>query len=268
MFQASQKTYLNEIQKPWDLYFGLDLTPLLKGLRVLDLGCGTGGRSVAWAKRYMLNEIHGLDIFDTYANAAHNYAKINDIKSEFFCASGEFLPFRDEEFDAIVSFDVFEHVQDIERVLLECNRILKKGGRLFVVFPGFFHPYEHHLSPVTLTPFIHYFFSGRELMDAYNEVIKQRGIDRTWWIKRANPDLESWERCNTINGTTKARFRRLIKSTNWNIFLEKKLPFMKTLGERYPVIKLLRYCITPFAQISGLEEILCERITYILEKPR
>jgi ubiquinone/menaquinone biosynthesis C-methylase UbiE len=267
MFEASNQTYLNEMQHPWDLYFGLDLSHLLKGQRVLDLGCANGGRSIAWAERYGLNQIYGLDILSIYAKAAQNYANMKGIKGEFVCSKGENLPFKDEEFDAIVSFDVFEHVQDVKQVLLECKRVLKKGGHLFVVFPGFLHPYEHHLSPVTLTPFIHYFFPSRDLIEVYNEIIERRGTEKTWWYRRQNPGLEPWEQGNTINGTTRDKFRKLINDTSWSVYSEHKLPFMKTLGERLQIFKLLRYIIYPFAQLKGFDEILCERITYILEKP-
>ena len=196
MFKSSEFRYSNEYQQPFDLLFGLDLVPLLKGKVALDLGCFTGARSVAWAERYKLDKIYGIDIQDIYIEAAQRFAKIRGVNAEFICAKGESLPFTDEKFDAILSYDVFEHVRDLERVLSECNRVLKRNGKLFVVFPSYFNPIEHHLSLVTLTPFIHYFFSGRDLIDVYNEIIDERGEEANWY-KRQNRNLEPWERCNT-----------------------------------------------------------------------
>lgn len=268
MLESSERTYLDEIQHPWDLYFGLDIAHFLKGQVVLDLGCASGGRSIAWYERYKLNKIYGIDILNVYIKAAQNYAGKKRANAEFVCSKGESLPFKDEVFDAILTFDVLEHVQDIKQVLIECNRVLRKGGRLFVVFPSFLHPYEHHLSPVTLTPFIHYFFSGKDLIEVYNEIVDERGPERNWWYKRQRPRLEAWERSNLINGTTKAKFRRLISRTNWNIYYESNKPFMKTLSERYPALNVFRYMIAPFARLRGFDEILSERIVYILEKPR
>ena len=267
MFESSEFRYSYEYQHPFDLLFGLDLVPLLKGKVALDLGCFTGARGVAWAERYKLDKIYGIDIQDIYIEAAQLFAKIKGVNAEFICAKGGSLPFKDEKFDAILSYDVFEHVRDVEQVLSECDRVLKKNGKLFVVFPSYFNPIEHHLSLVTLTPFIHYFFSGRDLIDVYNEIIDERGEEANWY-KRQNRNLEPWEICNTINGTTKAKFRRMVNDGNWKIYYEHKRSFLSTGGivNRYPNLKLIGYIITPFAQLPFLEEFLCDRIVYILEK--
>lgn len=267
MLKSSEFTYLEEFHHPFDLFFGLDLGTLLEGQVALDLGCFTGGRSIAWAERYKLDKIYGLDIQDIYIEAAQNLAKRKGIKPEFVCSKGESLPFKDEKFDAILSLDVFEHVQDVEQVLRECNRVLRRGGRLFVVFQSYFHPMGHHLSLVTATPFVHYFFSGKDLVDAYNEIIDERG-DEASWYKRQSRNLEPWERCNTVNGMTKWKFRHLLKHTNWNILCERHSPLLKGLSEKHPALRLMRYVIYPFAQLRGFEEFLCEAIIYVLEKPR
>ncbi len=54
------------------------------------------------------------------------------------------LTFADEEFDAILSFDVFEHVPDYLLALGECLRCLKPGGTLFFTVP-FNHQSRQHL---------------------------------------------------------------------------------------------------------------------------
>lgn len=45
------------------------------------------------------------------------------------------LSFADEEFDAILSFDVFEHIPDYRQALRECRRCLRPGGVLFFTVP-------------------------------------------------------------------------------------------------------------------------------------
>ena len=265
MLDSSEYRYLYEFQHPFDLLFGLDLTPLLQGTVALDFGCFTGGRAVAWAERYQLDKIYGIDIRDIYIEAAQNFARRKGVKAEFVCCKGESLPFKDEKFDAVLSFDVFEHVQHVKQVLLECNRILKKGGRLFVVFPSYFNPIEHHLSLVTRTPFIHYFFSGKDLIEAYNEINDERGEEASWY-KRQHPGLEPWEKCNTINGATSRKFRFLIKDTSWNIYCEHHPPLTMSINREHPLLSLIRYTTAPFAHLPFLEEFLSDRIVYILEK--
>lgn len=50
------------------------------------------------------------------------------------------LSFGDAEFDAILTFDVLEHVPDYRSALRECVRVLKPGGRLYLTVPFTYGP--------------------------------------------------------------------------------------------------------------------------------
>lgn len=47
----------------------------------------------------------------------------------------ENLSFRDDEFDLIISNDVFEHVPNPELAFKECSRVLKPGGEMLATIP-------------------------------------------------------------------------------------------------------------------------------------
>jgi SAM-dependent methyltransferase len=49
------------------------------------------------------------------------------------------LPFREQEFDLVTSLDVLYHqaVLDRDRAMLEFNRVLRPGGRLFLRLPAY-----------------------------------------------------------------------------------------------------------------------------------
>src|SRR2546430_12288601 len=143
MLESSESKYRAELAYPWDQYFGMDLSPLLQGKAVLDLGCFTGGRGVAWFERYKLKFLTGIDVKQVFIDAAKQFATLKKISADYRVAQGEELPFEDNSLDAILSYDVFEHVQNVQYALGECHRVLKKGGRLFVVFPGYFRSEEH-----------------------------------------------------------------------------------------------------------------------------
>ena len=117
MLKSSERKYESEIKYPWDNYFGIDLAPFLQGRVILDLGCFNGGRSAAWFERYRPDHLIGIDVKKEYIDAATQFAKVKNIRAEFILGKGESLHFGDEKFDAILSFDVFEHVQDLERTL-------------------------------------------------------------------------------------------------------------------------------------------------------
>jgi ubiquinone/menaquinone biosynthesis C-methylase UbiE len=98
----------------------------LEGLRVLDLGAGMGGFAVAAALR-------GARVVASEYNPA--YCRITTLRAErhllslpVINAAGEALPLPDAAFDAVVCWDVIEHVQSPDRVLHEIARVLRPGG--------------------------------------------------------------------------------------------------------------------------------------------
>ena len=267
MLKSSNTKYTSELDYPWDNYFGMDISPCLNSKVVLDLGCFNGGRGVAWFERYKLDKIVGIDVDQVYIDSASQFASIKGINSEYKVAKGEKLPFEDATFDAVLSFDVFEHVQNIQSTLDECWRVLKPNGKLFVVFPSYYHPIEHHLSLVTQTPFFHYFFSSETLISAYTEILEERGKN-AYWYKRPSSKPESWERCNTINGTTLKKFKNIIENKDWGITLHSRKP-IGSIGRNVSKKKWLlaiSYLFYPLTFIPGIQEILLHRITYVLKK--
>ena len=214
-----------------------------------------------------MQHISGIDVRQVFIESAKQFASMHNTRADFEVGFGESLPFENKIFDAILSFDVFEHVQNLEKTLNECYRVLKIGGRLFLVFPSYFHPIEHHLSLVTRTPCIHWFFSGKTCIRAYYEILKERG-DKAYWYKRLSANVESWERGNTINGITLSQFKAIIKGMNWRVVR----PVSKPIGSigrnisRNRLIRTMSKLFSPLTKIPGLREIFLHRITYILEK--
>lgn len=267
MFKSSEASYRSEVEHPWDRYFGIDLFPLLQGKVALDLGCFNGGRSVAWFERYELDHLVGVDVNQVYIDAATQFAAMKKARADFTLSKGGSLPFECETFDAILSFEVFEHVQDIRETLGECYRALKPGGKLFVVFPSYFHPTSHHLSLATTCPGIQYLFSGKTLVMAYHDILAERESE-AYWYKRSSPYLEPWEKGNTINGTTSTQFRRLLRNSGWRIARNSRKPIgsVGRSAQRKKVYKLMSYFFYPLTFIPFVQEVFRHRIVYILEK--
>ena len=196
------------------------------------------------------------------------FAEARNVAADFRVGRGESLPFPDERFDAVLSFDVLEHVQDVAATLAECHRVLKRGGKLLVVFPGYWQPREHHLGLATRLPGIQYLFSGRTLVRAYHDVLVERGSEAEWY-RRESPELEPWERGNTINGMTFARFRALIDDLDWRIVRESKRPVgsVGRMFERRSLVRAASRLFVPLVHVPGVREVLLHRIAYILERP-
>jgi SAM-dependent methyltransferase len=95
--------------------------------RLLDFGCGVG------AYRPMLEgfgyEWHGVNYRDGMAVAAAEAAETAaDSRMTFY--DGGRLEFPDQTFDAVYSFQTFEHIQSIPTTFAEICRVLKPGGSL------------------------------------------------------------------------------------------------------------------------------------------
>jgi SAM-dependent methyltransferase len=98
-------------------------------LRVLDAGCGTGGR---------LRELPPTDL-RVGVDLSH-HALVYAQQRELVCliqAPIERLPFHDESFDIVMSCDVLELVDDELKALEELRRICKANGILFLNLPAF-----------------------------------------------------------------------------------------------------------------------------------
>lgn len=265
MRRSSVSRYEDERKYPWDAYFGQSVKPWVSG-HVLDLGCFTGGRAVAWWERYAPISIAGVDVSEVFIQAARQFADSRAVPADFKVGSGEHIPWADGSFDTILTFDVLEHVRSVPATLRECWRVLRPGGHLLAVFPSYFQPLEHHLSLVSGTPGLQYAFSGRTLIRAYREILDERGSDALWY-GRAD-DLAEWERGNTINGMTHRRFSNLVRDQSWRVELNPMLP-IGAVGRRASRGKgrLLARVSGPLTRLPGIREVALHRITLILSKP-
>ena len=249
-------------------YFGTRINPdELKGKVLLDLGSFTGGRLCSWFETYQLEKGIGIDINPLFKQAGDEFAKSRGIENiEFFTGVGEALPFTDNSIDFIVSTDVFEHVQDLQQVLSECYRVLKKGGKLLVVFPQYYQPLEAHLGMVTKMPALHWIFRGDTIAAAYVELVNSRGEVAKWYAPEAFP-LRSWEKLFDLNGSSIRAFRKIISQQEW-LVLDSLIKPILTDGRKAkkPLFKILSSILTPLAHIPYLNELFVGRINYILTK--
>lgn len=103
---------------------------------IIDLGCGTGFLSFPLAKKYSNSKIIGLDIVNDTLKRNIENAKSEGINNiDFLSYDGEKFPFEDNSVDVVITRYAIHHFPDINDKFKEINRVLKKGGKLFISDP-------------------------------------------------------------------------------------------------------------------------------------
>jgi SAM-dependent methyltransferase len=97
---------------------------------VLELGCGAGGLARSLSRRRPELRVIGLDISERALARARAHGTRLTLLGDV-----EDLPVRSDSVDAVIFFDVLEHVKRPEVLLAEAARVLRPGGRLHAFVP-------------------------------------------------------------------------------------------------------------------------------------
>ncbi|CAN5210310.1 hypothetical protein BH09PSE1_BH09PSE1_07460 [soil metagenome] len=103
------------------------------GLRVLDIASGEGYGSAMLAESAA--SVDGVDI-DATAVASANARYRRPDRLRFHVGSVENIPFEEDTFDVVVSFETIEHIEDPQALLKEVKRVLKPGGFAIISTPN------------------------------------------------------------------------------------------------------------------------------------
>jgi len=108
-----------------------------KGVRrILDIGSGTGRHLLYFSKKGF--EVYGMDASLKGISIAKKWLSEENLKAEIILhRMEEKFPYKDDFFDAIISIQVIHHnkMKNIKITISEIERVLKKGGIIFITFP-------------------------------------------------------------------------------------------------------------------------------------
>ena len=100
----------------------------LKGLSILDIGCGGGLISEPMAR--LGGTVTGIDASEKNIKVAKLHSQANKLKINYLNKSPEQLN-NVEKFDVILNLEVVEHVDNVGLYIESCYKLLKKDGLMF-----------------------------------------------------------------------------------------------------------------------------------------
>lgn len=248
MQQNGEKTYAE-----WQFEKGIDTikfylehsdeTEMFVNKKVLDIGCGAGGKSLYYLSRGA-QSVTGVDVVEKYKFESEQLRDKLGLRGfEFVYADASKMPFEAESFDTVIMNDAMEHVSKPLEVLQEVYRVLKPGGKLYVNFPPYNHPFGAHLSDAIGIPWVHLLFDDQTLIKGYKELVGNLpdGKDRVEF--RIGTYDNGEEYFSYTNKMSSKRFNKILKNTSFACDYYKEVPLRKFLAP-LSKIKLFNDCFT------------------------
>ena len=138
----------------------------VKGLDILEVGCGGGQNSIVLAK-WGAKSVTGLDQSENQLEYAMQLAKGEDVDVQFIKSDMEDMsPLGDDSFDLVVSMHAMNYASGIQKVFSESARVLRSNGRFVTCMT---HPiwlvFGEAMEQKDLTKIVNYFKDDRDFWD-------------------------------------------------------------------------------------------------------
>ena len=143
-------------EKKWSVYFQNpdfleksrmllipeDMKPLVRkwcglkdGMRILDVGCGTGFFTRLMVEGDEKVTAVGVDLEEPFIDYAKKIATVRQLPIDFITGDAFNLPFEADSFDIVTSHTFFTNIPDPERAMAEMKRVVRPGGKIVSVTP-------------------------------------------------------------------------------------------------------------------------------------
>jgi SAM-dependent methyltransferase len=135
-YNWDQKTWVQNREEILHRELFLGLLGDVRGKKILEVGCGGGAYMLVL--KAMGADVAGQDILEeSLAEGRKTFADLG-IPARFALGDASKLQFDDEEFDCVISADVYEHIslEVKRRVTAEIYRVLKPGGVAAIKTPN------------------------------------------------------------------------------------------------------------------------------------
>ncbi|WP_414151466.1 DVU_1556 family methyltransferase [Acetobacterium carbinolicum] len=153
----------------------VDFCQLAPGLRLLDVGCGTGESVAFLIDKYNIDAI-GIDPSDTMLKLGRE----SNRKRPIFYGQAENIPYTDRSMGALLTECCFSHFVDIDKALQEFYRVIVSDGWLIIS-----DMYTKQKLSSTIEPNDNSFnnFFGKDTVVKY---LERHGFEIILWEDRTN----------------------------------------------------------------------------------
>lgn len=197
----------------------LRIEPNLKTKKILDIASGCG----SFVIQGLLNgyNTYGIEPSDWKQDLIDLKFKKNNYNPEWrkriLKGVGENLPFEDNSFDVINSWQTIEHVQDLKVCVFEMYRVLKPGGKAVLQGPNYFCFHEGHYRMF------------------WFPLLKPNSKFAKFYVgKIRKRPLEGLETFNVVNAYT---LRKFCKQAGFKVVNIKKIIIKQALVKHLPITK-------------------------------
>jgi 2-polyprenyl-3-methyl-5-hydroxy-6-metoxy-1,4-benzoquinol methylase len=223
----------------------------LDGKSVLEIGCGTGGRSAYLAEhgaaRVVGIDINLREIAVARAQCRRLFPRAMD-RLEFYEAY-EDKPLPLGQFDVVLLLDTIEHVVSPPKMMRLAHAYTAPGGRFFFSSIGWYHFAGSHMG---IMPFVNVFFSDATILDVMRWRVSQPGYQPTRFDSQ--PPIERWRGLydlrdrpgEYLNKLTLKQMKQLAASS---VFGKGKVHVVG-FGHRRPLFRLT----DPLRHVPGIQE--------------
>ncbi len=209
---------------------------------MLEVGVGMGADYLEWLKAGA--QATGVDLSGASLEQAKRRCKAAGYKPDLRLSDAEHLPFSDDSFDLVYSYDVMHHSPDTAQCVQEAWRVLKPGGRLRIMI-------YHHPSLTGFMLWLRYgFLRGKSLRQSVYDHLESPGT-KSYTQNEARALLQGFEQVelrqafspgDLLLNEPSARFHGVAYRIIWRLYprflvrrLGEKLGLFVLISARKPV---------------------------------
>ncbi len=114
----------------------------------LDLQTRTGNGSIFWSKKFPDAEYYIADFSEKFLMKSKKNLKERHITCKDYFIDAFPLPFDDNQFDFVISYETIEHISDYKNFFSELIRVTKKNGIIILTCPNISWEIVHFIAAV------------------------------------------------------------------------------------------------------------------------